>query len=251
MNVDEEVVHREFKAPNEVYKRALRRLRDGHIDTQSFSVMQAIKSNTTDRIYVFTSQVAASLRTVNHTTRVVCTPAGDVLPAPFSYCSCEVGALGCAHLISLHLAAMHVKNCARVWKLVKPNERVLNAEEILGLFPPTVTMMQRTPCRATYLARRSRKKTVRGLATRDVLLAALKGRAETDESDEGDEDDSRDAGRDVCIPLTKIVGDWTFEMFKLDPASLAAGNAQVERPRAVSAALRTLMATYQSGMFPA
>ena len=38
MSVSEESVHKTFAAPNEVYKRALRRLRDGHIDVSSLNV---------------------------------------------------------------------------------------------------------------------------------------------------------------------------------------------------------------------
>ena len=63
MKVDEESIHRSFKAPNEVYKRALRRIRDGHIDTESFSVLEATAHDPeVGTILVLSAQVAASLR---------------------------------------------------------------------------------------------------------------------------------------------------------------------------------------------
>lgn len=62
MKTHAEEMHRVMAAPNEVYKRALRRLRDGHVDIESFSTMQAKRHDNGDVIEVFTAQVAASLR---------------------------------------------------------------------------------------------------------------------------------------------------------------------------------------------
>ena len=64
LKTNAEVMHRIMAAPNEVYKRALRRLRDGHLDIESFSTMQAKRHDNGDVIEVFTAQVAASLRYV-------------------------------------------------------------------------------------------------------------------------------------------------------------------------------------------
>lgn len=64
MTVCADSIHKSFQAPNEVYKRALRRLRDGHIDVNSFTVMQAVRDDTQENICVLTAQVSASLRLV-------------------------------------------------------------------------------------------------------------------------------------------------------------------------------------------
>ena len=50
-----------------VYKRAMRRLRDGHIDTESFSITKAKTHDDSSDILVLTSQVAASLRFTQYT----------------------------------------------------------------------------------------------------------------------------------------------------------------------------------------
>lgn len=64
-------------AANEVYKRAIRRLHYGHIDTESFAVMKAKTHDSTD-ILVLTTQVTVSLR-CTHTSL---TP----LWAPYNMC---------------------------------------------------------------------------------------------------------------------------------------------------------------------
>ena len=180
-----------------------------------------------------------SRRNKTHTTRVAISTSGDVLPAPYSYCGCEVGALGCAHAIALNFAAMHVQNSFRVWDLVNPDEPPLTSEEILGLFPPCIAVMQKTPCRAVYLTIRSRNKEGRGRINRGIVLDGIDGRAETDESSDSSEDETEDDVRPnqhVCLPLTKILSAFTFQMFNLDPTSLASGTANVDRLRRVSAA---------------
>lgn len=64
VKVAQKSIHTMFKAPNEVYKRAFRRLRDGHIDVESFSLMKARVHDSGQEICVITAQVAASLRWV-------------------------------------------------------------------------------------------------------------------------------------------------------------------------------------------
>lgn len=64
MQVSASSVHAMYAAPNEVYKRALRRLRDGHIDVSSLHVMRAKRHDTSEEIMVLTSHIAASLRFV-------------------------------------------------------------------------------------------------------------------------------------------------------------------------------------------
>ena len=64
MQVSASSVHAMYAAPNEVYKRALRRLRDGHIDVSSFHVTRAKRHDTSEEIMVLTSHIAASLRFV-------------------------------------------------------------------------------------------------------------------------------------------------------------------------------------------
>ena len=90
MSVSKESIHESFAAPNEVYKRALRRLCDEHIDISSLSVVSAISNETQEPLQVLTTQVAASLRNKVHVARLSCTVSGEVLPAPYSSCSCEV-----------------------------------------------------------------------------------------------------------------------------------------------------------------
>ena len=92
-----------------------------------------------------------------HTTRVSCSMSGDVLPTPYTYCSCEVGSCGCAHIISMNFTAIHVRGIINAWSSAKSAEDPLTPEEILSLFPPCVMGAQRTPCRAQYLAKRSRQ----------------------------------------------------------------------------------------------
>ena len=72
MTVCADSIHKSFQAPNEVYKRALRRLRDGHIDAKSFTVIQAVRDDTKENIRVFTAQVAASLRLVLYIDEINC-----------------------------------------------------------------------------------------------------------------------------------------------------------------------------------
>ena len=249
----EQSIHAIFAAPNEVYKRAIRRLRDGHIDTESFSITRAKTHDSLSEILVLTSQVAASLRFKRyacmiylfvtkiyspfidsfnihycrnkmHTTRLSCALTGVPLPEPYSYCSCEVGSLGCAHVISLHFAAIHIQNCARVWKKVRPDQDPLSPEEILSLFPPCIMGAQKTPCRSQYLVKRTRRGKKRVSANRDLLLGVIE--EESDASVDEDEDDQ--SSRDVLIPLEKMIGDWTLKMLNLD--------VNTGRPRIVSSA---------------
>ena len=160
-----------------------------------------------------------------HTTRLSCTITGVPLSEPLSYCSCEVGSLGCAHLISLHFSAIHVQNCVRVWRKVRPEEDPLTPKEILSLFPPCIMGAQKTPCRSQYLVKRTRRGKKRLSTNRDLLLGVIdeEGIEESDVS--ADEDQS---SRDVLIPLEKIIGNWTLKMLNLD--------VNTGRPRIVSSA---------------
>ena len=66
VKVKQESIHTMFNAPNEneVYKRAFRRLRDGHIDVESLTLMKARCHDSGEEICVLTAQIAASLRWV-------------------------------------------------------------------------------------------------------------------------------------------------------------------------------------------
>jgi len=163
---------------------------------------------------------------------VACTPEGTPLPAPYSSCGCEVGAVGCAHVGSVHLSSMHVRNCKKIWSMVNKDEQPLTSAEMLSLFPPSVVVIQKTPCRASYLALRSRSGEGRGRRTRDMLMEHIPNDVgDTDQSDE-----EVTPSRDVQIPLDKMVREWSFQMLDIDPTSLLDPQVQVERPRSVSAA---------------
>ena len=64
LKVSQDSIHAMFSAPNEVYKRAFRRLRDGHIDVESLSFVKARVHTSGQEICVLSAQVAASLRSV-------------------------------------------------------------------------------------------------------------------------------------------------------------------------------------------
>ena len=161
-----------------------------------------------------------------HTTRVACSEEGEPLPTPHSYCSCEVGSFGCAHLISLRFAAVHVQNCVRMWKLVKPDDNSLTPKELLALFPPCITGIQRLPCRAQFLAKRARLGTRRTDFNRLRIIDGADG--ETDESDEGDNDEEEDS---KVLPLMDLISTWTCKMLKL-----SSNMCHTDRPRVVSSA---------------
>ena len=161
-----------------------------------------------------------------HTTRLSCTITGVPLSEPLSYCSCEVGSLGCAHVISLHFAAIHIKNCVRVWRKVRPEEDPLTPKEILSLFPPCIMGAQKTPCRSQYLVERTQRGKKRLSVNRDLLLGVIDEEG-IDESD-GSVNEEDQPSRDVVIPLEKIIGHWSLKMLNLD--------VNRGRPRIVSSA---------------
>ena len=86
----------------------------------------------------------------------------------------------------------------------------------------------------------------RSRRTRDLVLTQMneQGEGETDEeSDENADDDARPS-RMVGLPLTKLVSAWTFQMFNLDPLSLATGDATLDRPALDADANRGLTASH-------
>ncbi len=173
-----------------------------------------------------------------HTTRVACSEQGEPLPAPHSYCSCEVGSFGCAHLISIHFAAVHVQNCVRIWKLVNPDENPLTPKELLALFPPCIMGAQRLPCRAQFLAKRARLGKRRADSNRLRIIDEVDGEMDESDDDQDDEDVK-------VIPLMDLISTWTCKMMKLSPTSLEGGNAQADRPRVVSSASEDVKAMKQ------
>ena len=227
MVVTQEFMVTNLKAPNEVYKRALRRLRDGHIDVNTYSVSQGRRHDTKSTIWILSGEVAASLRNKMHSVRVALTEEGVILSAPYTLCSCEVGALNCAHVISICLSSMHINNCVRLWGLCCGESEPLTASEILSLFPMCVIQAQRIPCRAQHLAVRSTQATCRGRVSRRVVFNSLTGTGETDEETDADSDE--DSGRNVPLRLDKLVSAWSCQMLKISD-----GVGSPTRPRVVS-----------------
>lgn len=91
MQVDEESIHSRFQAPNEVYHRALRRLRDGHIDTESITIMRATRNDDGDEILVLTVSVAASLRYYGPVYLFICVLYFNVISSVFHiHISCHL-----------------------------------------------------------------------------------------------------------------------------------------------------------------
>ena len=227
MKVTQKTIVRDLKAPNEVYKRALRRLKDGHIDVKSFHSLRAVRNDTKEIVDVLCVEVAASLRTKMHSVRLVIAADGAVLPAPYTFCSCEVGSLDCAHVCSMHLASLHVKNCGRLWTKLRPDKEPLSDKEILSLFPPFVISSQRIPCRAQHLAKRAHKSNSRSQTSLDVVfntMTELHGETDDESDDEGDPS----SGRDVPLSLDKIILLFSCQMLEID------GDEKPERPRIVS-----------------
>ena len=157
-----------------------------------------------------------------HTTRVSCSMSGDVLPTPYTYCSCEVGSCGCAHIISMNFTAIHVRGIINAWSSAKPAEDPLTPGEILSLFPPCVMGAQRTPCRAQYLAKRSRQGKNRLKSNVEELVTGAEDVSSGQESEESEEE-----GRDKAINFTKQINMWTLKMLNLESS---------DRPRIVSVA---------------
>ena len=117
--------------------------------------------------------------------------------------------------------------------MVNKDEPALTSTELLSLFPPSVVLVQKTPCRACYLADRSRNKEGCGRQTRNMLMVHVPDDVgDTDQSDEETDTPSRD----VQIPLDKMVREWSFQMLKLDPTAILDPQVRVERPRSVTAA---------------
>ena len=90
MQVTQESIHTMFKAPNEVYKRAFRRLRDGHIDVESLSLMKALGNDSGEEICVLTVQVAASLRWVGRWVSVCLSVCMHVVCRCVTVCVCHI-----------------------------------------------------------------------------------------------------------------------------------------------------------------
>ena len=225
MQVTQESIVRDLGCPNEVYKRAIRRLKDGHIDVKSFHSLRAVRNDTKENIDVLCVEVSASLRDKMHSVRLGITDTGIVLPAPYTSCSCEVGGLDCAHVGSIHLSSLHVKNCVRLWGHLRPDEEPLSDQEILSLFPPLVILAQRIPCRAQHLARRAFNSNSRSKASLDVVfntMTELHG-------DTDDETDEEDSGKNVPLRLDRIILSWSSQMLKIDD-----DDSLPDRPRVVS-----------------
>ena len=227
MVVTQESINANLKAPNEVYKRALRRLRDGHIDVNTFSVSEARRHDTREQIWILHVEVAASLRNKMHSVRIAMTSAGVVLSAPYTLCSCEVGALDCAHVISIHLASMHVDTCVRLWTRCRGDDEPLTDSEILSLFPPCVVQAQRIPCRAQHLALRASRSKFREKATQRLIFELVSETGETD--DDTDDESVEETGKDIPLDLENEVLVWSAKILKLED-----NNTLPDRPRAVS-----------------
>ena len=165
-----------------------------------------------------------------HTTSLSCSNSGTPLPEPYSYCSCEVGSLGCAHLISLHFTSWFLQMCVRVWSTVRPDQDPLTPEELLSLFPPCIMRTQKIPCRSQYLVERTRHGKKRMSKTRDRIIDHIEReeRESSDNDSNSDEDDR--TSRDIVIPLEKILSKWTLKILHLEDS------ANEDRPRIVSEA---------------
>ena len=228
--VSQEFITTSLSAPNEVYYRALRRLKDGCIDVNTFSVHKGRRHDTKELIWIVTVEVAASLRNKMYFVRVAFTLDGNGLPAPYTYCTCEVGSLSCAHIIAVYLAVLHIHNCVRTWIKCCEDESPLTPEEILSLFPPCVLQVQRIPCRAQHLARRGSQSN--GCETRELLVRTTTQHGGESDVETEDEDDFDSVDKNTPLKLDSMVLSWSCQMLRINTDT----QQQPQRPRTITKA---------------
>ena len=145
-----------------------------------------------------------------------------------------MGSLGCAHSISIHLKSMYLRNCERIWNLLKkPEDPPLTPVEVLSTMPPCIMGVQKIPCRTTFLASRSSRSKKRRGNNRSLIVEAIEVEGETDESDDSESDSTSKSGRDIVIPLEQLILDRTLKMMNLERSALERG-AEIDRPRCLT-----------------
>ena len=232
MRVDAESIHSMFQAPNEVYHRALRRLRDGHIDTESITMMRSTRYDNGDEILVLTVSVAASLRY-----EPVCVLYFNIMSSVFDVHVNHLFFIFIFH-ISYCLGAkciLHVSPLPKMGSITYLFQSLWMQSGIFGMCTfhinsPEINVFEKL---WTHLESTEEAGGPTINTSRSVINDAPMYHGSTKDSLSGNFSCIIKSGRDIVIPLEQLVLDWTLKMMNLERSALERG-AEIDRPRCLT-----------------